>query len=231
MCVSAASVRGNATAVAAFSPSPSTCSPPPSSPHASLPTSLKPNSSRYSKPSSTRCLWYGSTHMVLAACTAAPPSSTESSLVLDHELRRTVPRDAGEPQRRRKRSKELGTEVDVIVGLTLGLFPPSSDPSSSASSSSSSLCAPDAKKKAVKEKATGATIRQPGVRTAARREHDPASAGAMCPRLRQRWGQGKSKGGESADNVLRVGGGRAATQSQSRDDGAESAGSGRRLVE
>ncbi|KAF8209365.1 hypothetical protein K438DRAFT_1810896 [Mycena galopus ATCC 62051] len=97
-------------------------------------------------------------HVALAACTAAPPSSSaESSLALDHELRRTVPRDAGEPRRRRKRAKELGREVDAIVGLALGLLPPSSDPSSSASSSSSSLSAPDPEKKAVKDKATGAT--------------------------------------------------------------------------
>jgi hypothetical protein len=68
-------------------------------------------------------------HIALAACTAAPPPSTTSglSLALDHELRRTVPRDAGEPRRRRKRAKELGREVDALVGLALGLLPTEAD--------------------------------------------------------------------------------------------------------
>ncbi|KAJ7184632.1 hypothetical protein C8R46DRAFT_1026507 [Mycena filopes] len=50
-------------------------------------------------------------------------SSSTTATVLDHELRRTVPRDAGEPRRRRKRAKELGREVDALVGLRLGILP------------------------------------------------------------------------------------------------------------
>ncbi|KAJ7119160.1 hypothetical protein C8R44DRAFT_189451 [Mycena epipterygia] len=56
-----------------------------------------------------------------------------SGLTLDHELRRTVPRDSGEPRRRRKRAKELGREVDALVGLALKLLPtptPTSAPAS-----------------------------------------------------------------------------------------------------
>jgi hypothetical protein len=53
----------------------------------------------------------------LAVCTAAPPSGGGSggvSLALDHELRRTVPRDADKPRRRRKRAKELGREIAPV---------------------------------------------------------------------------------------------------------------------
>ncbi|KAJ6509168.1 hypothetical protein C8R47DRAFT_11780 [Mycena vitilis] len=69
-------------------------------------------------------------YTTLAACTAGPPPSTpggDLSLSLDHELRRTVPRDTGEPRRRRKRAKELGREVDALVGLKLGLLPDSGE--------------------------------------------------------------------------------------------------------
>ncbi|KAJ7718961.1 hypothetical protein DFH07DRAFT_316833 [Mycena maculata] len=57
----------------------------------------------------------------LQSSTAAPAPSHG----LDHELRRSVPRDSGEPRRRRKRAKELGREVDALVGLALGLLPAS----------------------------------------------------------------------------------------------------------
>ncbi|KAF7306892.1 hypothetical protein MIND_00481700 [Mycena indigotica] len=60
----------------------------------------------------------------LAECAAAPPASC-SPTILDHELRRSVPRDAGEPRRRRKRAKELGKEVDALVGFALGILPDS----------------------------------------------------------------------------------------------------------
>ncbi|KAJ7142096.1 hypothetical protein C8R43DRAFT_1238208 [Mycena crocata] len=73
----------------------------------------------------------GITLAALSCGTSAFPSSP--SLGLDHELRRNVPRDSGEPRRRRKRAKELGREVDALVGLALGLLPtPTSDPSASA---------------------------------------------------------------------------------------------------
>ncbi|KAJ7071802.1 hypothetical protein B0H15DRAFT_87849 [Mycena belliarum] len=54
---------------------------------------------------------------------------------LEYELRRHAPRDAGEPRRRRKRAKEVGREVEALLGLVLGVLPPC--PSASASSSSS----------------------------------------------------------------------------------------------
>ncbi|KAJ7826585.1 hypothetical protein B0H14DRAFT_3873996 [Mycena olivaceomarginata] len=57
------------------------------------------------------------THVVLAVCTAAPPSGGGSggvSLALDHELRRTVLRDADKPRRRRKHAKELGREIAPV---------------------------------------------------------------------------------------------------------------------
>ncbi|KAJ7310634.1 hypothetical protein DFH08DRAFT_457198 [Mycena albidolilacea] len=79
--------------------------------------------------------------VALAAYTAAPASGGsgdegEPSLaLLDHELRRTVPRDAGEPRRRRKRAKEIGREVDALVGLALGLLPPSPSSESTATTS------------------------------------------------------------------------------------------------
>ncbi|KAJ7684275.1 hypothetical protein DFH06DRAFT_1354073, partial [Mycena polygramma] len=69
-------------------------------------------------------------YTTLAACTAGPPpcgAPGDLSLSLDHELRRTVPRDTGEPRRRRKRAKELGREVDALVGLALGLLPDSGE--------------------------------------------------------------------------------------------------------
>ncbi|KAJ7604125.1 hypothetical protein FB45DRAFT_64483 [Roridomyces roridus] len=52
---------------------------------------------------------------------------------LDDELRRSVPRDSGEPRRRRKRAKEVGKEVDALVGLVCGILP--GGPPSSVSSS------------------------------------------------------------------------------------------------
>ncbi|KAJ7827455.1 hypothetical protein B0H13DRAFT_2119463 [Mycena leptocephala] len=56
-----------------------------------------------------------------------PPNFPENELTALLALRRTVPRDAGEPRRRRKRAKELGREVDALVGLALGLLPTEAD--------------------------------------------------------------------------------------------------------
>ncbi|KAJ7071070.1 hypothetical protein C8F01DRAFT_413473 [Mycena amicta] len=64
-------------------------------------------------------------HATLAECVAAPPASCAPT-ILDHELRRNVPRDAGEPRRRRKRAKELGLEADALIGFALGILPDSS---------------------------------------------------------------------------------------------------------
>ncbi|KAF7327970.1 hypothetical protein MKEN_00377200 [Mycena kentingensis (nom. inval.)] len=57
----------------------------------------------------------------------------EGALVIDHELRKSVPRDAGEPRRRRKRAKELVREADALIGLKLGILPKQT-PSSASSS-------------------------------------------------------------------------------------------------
>ncbi|KAJ7494299.1 hypothetical protein B0H11DRAFT_931570 [Mycena galericulata] len=78
--------------------------------------------------------------IALAALQPAPQASGPAAAALtrglDHELRRTVPRDSGEPRRRRKRAKELGREVDALVGLVLGLLPaPTASTSGPASTS------------------------------------------------------------------------------------------------
>ncbi|KAF7359034.1 hypothetical protein MSAN_01244100 [Mycena sanguinolenta] len=100
--------------------------------------------------------------IALAECSAAPaqPSGPDSvGLSLDLELRRTVPRDAGEPRRRRKRAKALGREVDAIVGLGLGLLPPSPSTSLAPSSAQQQQLEREKErereKKPVKDKATG----------------------------------------------------------------------------
>nr|GAT44155.1 predicted protein [Mycena chlorophos] len=60
----------------------------------------------------------------LAECAALPPSECPPT-ILGHELRRSVPRDAGEPRRRRKRAKELHKEIEALIGLALAILPDS----------------------------------------------------------------------------------------------------------
>ncbi|KAJ7041892.1 hypothetical protein C8F04DRAFT_110838 [Mycena alexandri] len=93
----------------------SASSSPSSTPSASSSASASPTSSPSASPSPEPQENGGA-----SGSGSAGPTPT----VLDHELRRTVPRDAGEPRRRRKRAKELGREVDALVGLRLGLLPP-----------------------------------------------------------------------------------------------------------
>ncbi|KAJ7765659.1 hypothetical protein B0H16DRAFT_1687286 [Mycena metata] len=92
-------------------------------------TSSSSTSSTPSSPSSSASA--SPTASPSASPSPEPPENRSGSgspgttpTVLDHELRRTVPRDAGEPRRRRKRAKELGREIDALVGLRLGLLPP-----------------------------------------------------------------------------------------------------------
>ncbi|KAK7036038.1 hypothetical protein R3P38DRAFT_2910312 [Favolaschia claudopus] len=106
-------------------------------------SSDSPNNNDNSDPNSNSS---SSGNVVAAGSGTAAPSG-----VLDHELRRNVPRDAGEPRRRRKRAKELGREVDALVGLVLGILPPAAGSAAntcttttaSSSASASTLTPPD----------------------------------------------------------------------------------------
>ncbi|CAK5263939.1 unnamed protein product [Mycena citricolor] len=67
-------------------------------------------------------------HAMLDACSIASSSSSQAvpdGITWDHELRKNVPRDSGEPRRIRKRAKEQAREVDAMIGLALGLLPES----------------------------------------------------------------------------------------------------------
>ncbi|KAJ6630384.1 hypothetical protein B0H10DRAFT_984840 [Mycena sp. CBHHK59/15] len=70
--------------------------------------------------------------VALAAALSSSSSTFPSAPALGVRAQEK-PRDSGEPRRRRKRAKELGREVDALVGLVLGLLPaPTSAPASSA---------------------------------------------------------------------------------------------------
>ncbi|KAF7353914.1 hypothetical protein MVEN_01077500 [Mycena venus] len=150
-------------------------------------------------------------HVALAECTAAPPSGGGSgggvSLALDHELRRTVPRDAGEPRRRRKRAKELGREVDALVGLALGLLPPSPAPSPASSSSPSTssspaaLAAPDAAQQPKDKAGVGATTLRREKAGLAGLASVPQLVARMILRRRERCVRGLDSGGRARVRV------------------------------
>ncbi|KAJ7490898.1 hypothetical protein FB451DRAFT_627109 [Mycena latifolia] len=74
-------------------------------------------------------------HALATASTSAAGGVGRGTL--EYELRRSVPRDVGEPRRRRKRAKEVGREVEALVGLVLGVLPQPSSSSSAASTSTS----------------------------------------------------------------------------------------------
>ncbi|KAJ6500856.1 hypothetical protein C8R45DRAFT_82429 [Mycena sanguinolenta] len=137
-------------------------------------------------------------HIALAACTAAPavPSGSDSvGLSLDLELRRTVPRDAGEPRRRRKRAKALGREVDAIVGLALGLLPPSPSLETPSSAQQQQQLERERERKAVKDKATGATTLRRDKAGLAGLASMPQLVARMILRRRERCVRGLDGGG------------------------------------
>ncbi|KAJ6606012.1 hypothetical protein DFH09DRAFT_1066913 [Mycena vulgaris] len=135
---------------------------------------------------------------------ASNSSSSPSGSQLEYELRRTVPRDAGEPRRRRKRAKELGREVDALVGLALGILPPRTAEASASSSIEAEVGGSDEKgKEKEKERKRGekAGLALAGLASV------PALVARMILRRRERCvrglGEGRARGGRGVESPLR----------------------------